>query len=459
MKVDLFSDQRQANRTRVLPLAARMRPTTLDEFVGQQEFLGPGKLLRRMLEADRITSALFYGPPGTGKTSLAHVIAGITRSHFESVNAVSTGVKEVREILRAARDRLETGEQRTILFVDELHRFNRAQQDVLLGDVEEGIIILLGATTENPFFAINTPLISRSQIFQFVELSDGDITDLLNRAVRDKERGFGTHNLELTDKAAALLVAKAGGDARRALTALEVAVLSQLQQSKTNEHVVIDEEVAAQSIQRKAISYDAAGDNHYDTISAMIKSIRAGDPDSAVYWLARMLEGGEDPRYIARRIVIAASEDVGNADPNGLVVAQAAAHATQMIGLPECQLPLAQAAIYLACAPKSNACARAVWDAAEDVRTGKSIRVPKQLQSSGYRGAGRLGAGEGYVSPHDDVPPQGSIPPKGEDGSPPAEGHPGIGKVYYTPKGVGAEANVRRYLENLRQHQTAVTEI
>lgn len=447
MNVDLFSDQRQANRSRVLPLAARMRPATLDEFVGQQEFLGPGKLLRRMLEADRITSALFYGPPGTGKTSLAHVIAGITRSHFESVSAVSTGVKEVREILRAARDRLETGEQRTILFVDELHRFNRAQQDVLLGDVEEGIIILLGATTENPFFAINTPLISRSQIFQFVELSDGDILDLLNRAIRDKERGFGTHTLELTDRAAALLVAKAGGDARRALTALEVAVLSQLQRSKTNEPMVIDEEIAAQSIQRKAISYDATGDNHYDVMSAMIKSIRASDPDSSVYWLARMLEGGEDPRYIARRIVIAASEDVGNADPNGLVVAQAAADAAQMIGLPECQLPLAQAAIYLACAPKSNACARAVWDAAEDVRSGKTIRVPKRLQSSGYRGASRLGAGEGYVSPHE------YVSPAGKDESPPADEHPGIGKVYYTPKGVGAEANVRRYLKNLHQRK------
>lgn len=446
MEVDLFSDQRQTNRLRVLPLAARMRPTNLDEFVGQESFLGKGKLLRRMLEADRITSAIFYGPPGTGKTSLARVIAKMTRSHFETVNAVSTGVKEVREILSAARNRLETAEQRTILFVDELHRFNRAQQDVLLGDVEEGVVILLGATTENPFFAINTPLISRSQIFQFEALSDEHIRQLLRRAAVDEERGLGQHHVELTSQAIEILVKKADGDARRALTALEVAVLSQLQNADAGRPVVVDDVVASQSIQQKAIPYDAAGDSHFDVMSAMIKSIRAGDADSSVYWLARMIEGGEDPRYLARRIVIAAAEDIGNADPMGLVLAQSAADATLMVGLPECQLPLAQAVIYLACAPKSNACAQAVWTAAKDVREGKTQPVPKQYRASGYAGAKRLGAGEGYVSPH------------GASDDQSREGHQGVGKVYYTPAGHGAEASVRRYLESFRRGAEAVSE-
>ena len=436
--MDLFADQRRANRSRVEPLAVRMRPRSLDEFVGQRAFLGEGKLLRRMLEADRITSALFYGPCGTGKTSLAHVIAATTKSHFAHVNAGSVGVKEIREILGDARERLETDGRRTILFVDELHRFNRAQQDVLLNDVEKGLIILIGATTENPFFAVNAPLISRSQIFQFEPLSSDDVKRLMHLALTDTERGLGAYAATLTNEAADHLATTSDGDARRALTALEIAVVSQADRGRGGQSIVIDLETAAESIQRKAIQYDKMGDCHYDAISAMIKSIRGSDPDASVYWLAQMLEAGEDPRYIARRIVIAAAEDIGNADPQGLVVAQAAADATQMIGLPECRLPLAQAAIYLACAPKSNASAKAVWAAAEDVRSGRTIPVPKHLRSTGYAGAKELGSGEGYRYPHD-----------ADDGIVPQD-YLGIERVYYTPTDRGAEAVIREYLARVR---------
>ena len=437
--MDLFADQRKANRARVEPLAVRMRPATLEEFVGQRAFIGEGKLLRRMLEADRITSALFYGPPGTGKTTLAKIIAVISKAHFAPVNAASVGVKEIREILSTARDRLETDGQRTILFVDELHRFNRAQQDVLLNDVEEGVIILIGTTTENPFFAINTPLISRSQIFQFEPLAETDIKTLLKRAARDSERGLGMYRVTLTDEAAAHLATTSDGDARRALTALEIAVLSQIEGAPAESGVVVDLDTAVESIQRKAIQYNVRGDTHYDAISAMIKSIRGSDPDAAVYWLARMLEAGEDPRFIARRIVIAAAEDIGNADPQALVLAQAAAEATQMVGLPECQLPLAQAATYLACAPKSNAAAKAIWAAAEDVRTGRTIPVPRHLRSSGYAGAGRLGSGEGYRYPHD---AKDAIV---------SQDYLGVDKVYYSPSDRGAEALLRQYLAKVHR--------
>ena len=375
--MDLFTDQRRANRSHVEPLAVRMRPRSLDEFVGQQHCLGEGKLLRRMIEADRITSAVLYGPPGTGKTTLAQIIAANTCAKFEEVNAAAVGVKEIRVILAAARERLEADTARTILFVDELHHFNRTQQDVLLGDVEDGVVVFIGATTQNPFFTVNAPLISRSQIFQFEPLSNGEIKLLLNRAAADREHGLGGFDLTLTDEAADHLAAMSDGDARRALAALEIAVLSQMDRPGAGPDIdiIVDLAVAAESIQRKAIPYDAAGDMHYDVISAMIKSIRGSDPDAAVYWLARMLEAGEDPRFIARRIVISAAEDIGNADPQGLMIAQAAADATQMIGMPECQLPLAQAAIYLACAPKSNAAARAIWAAAEDVRNAQTIPV------------------------------------------------------------------------------------
>ncbi len=441
--VDLFSEQRGANRTSAEPLAVRMRPRSLDEFVGQRAFLADGKLLRRTLEADRLTSAVFYGPPGTGKTTLATIIADTTRVHFASINAIAAGVKDLRNILAAARDRLETSCGRTILFVDELHRFNKSQQDVLLGDVETGVVILIGATTENPFFAINAPLLSRSQIFKFEPLSEADIKTLLYRAAADKDRGLGVHNVELAEDAAQHLAITSDGDARRALTALEIAVLSQVgrsapgEPSSQGEPILVDLNTAAESIQRKAIQYDAKGDGHYDAISAMIKSIRGSDPDAAIYWLAQMLEAGEDPRFVARRLVIAAAEDIGNANPQALILAQAAADATLMVGMPECQLPLAQAATYLACSPKSNAAAVAIWSAAKDVREGRTIPVPKHLRGSGYAGAKRLGSGEGYQNPHQ------------QNGAPEQE-YLGVDKSYYTPTDSGAEAILREYLSGLR---------
>ena len=416
-----------------------MRPRTLDEVVGQQAIIGPGKLLRRMLEADRLTSALFYGPPGTGKTTIAHVISGMTGAHFEEVNAAAVGVKEIRAILAAARDRLDSSGKRTVLFVDELHRFSRSQQDVLLNDVEMGTVILIGATTENPFFSINAPLISRSQIFQFEPLSNADITVLLRRAAADANRGLGARRIRLDDDAADHLANMSDGDARCALMALEIAVRSQADGSGDDREIVVDLSVAEESIQKKVIRYDAKGDNHYDAISAMIKSIRGSDPDAAVYWLARMLEAGEDPRYIARRIVISAAEDVGNADPMGLVLAQAAADATLLTGLPECQLPLAQAAIFLACAPKSNACMKAIDAAREAVRSGRTLPVPKALKATGYEGAKVLGAGEGYKYPHD--APGGIV----------AQDYLGVDRKFYHPTDRGAEAKIRETLAEARR--------
>jgi len=435
--VDLFSEQRQANRSGVEPLAVRMRPRTLDEFIGQRHLIGEGKLLRRTLESDRITSALFYGPPGTGKTTLASIIAATTRAHFEELNAASVGVKEVRDILASARDRLESSGQRTILFVDELHRFNRGQQDVLLGDVETGVVILIGATTENPFFAVNAPLISRSQIFQFEPLGNSDVRALLTRALTDRERGLGSYGATINDEAIGHLAVVSDGDARRALSALEIAVLSQANRNGSAP-IVIDLATAEESIQRKAIQYDPTGDAKYDAISAMIKSIRGGDPDAAMYWMARMLEAGEDPRYVARRLVILAAEDIGNADPQGLILAQAAAQATQMVGMPECQLVLAQAAIYLACAPKSNASAVAIWSAMEDVRTGRTVPVPKPLRATGYKGATRLGHGVGYKYAHD--APGGEV----------EQDYLGVDKVYFEPTERGLEAAWRETLKARR---------
>lgn len=436
--MDLFDKQRKAAFEKVQPLAVRMRPATLAEFVGQEHFIGPGMLLRRLLEADRLSSAIFYGPPGTGKTALAHVIATHTRAAFEEANAPAVGVREVREILARARDRLASAGQRTVLFLDEIHRFNRAQQDVLLHDVEAGLIILIGATTENPFFAVNSPLISRSQIFRFEPLSEPHIKTLLHRALTDRQQGVGQYDIDIADEAIEHWATVCDGDARRALTALEVAVLSQIA-SGQSDRVVIDLRTAEQSIQRKALVYDGTGDQHYDVVSAFIKSMRGSDPDAAVYWLARMLEAGEDPRFIARRIVICAAEDVGNADPMALVVASAAAQATEMVGLPECQLPLSQAAIYVACAPKSNASADAIWRAARDVREGRTIPVPKHLRDSHYRGAQRLGHGEGYQYSHDHA------------GGYVEQEYLGVDRVYYEPTDRGAEAAMAAYLKRLRE--------
>ncbi len=434
--MELFREEHDRRRRLAEPLAVRMRPRSLDDFVGQGTLVGEGRLLRRMLAADRLGSAVFYGPPGTGKTTLAHIIAAMTRAHFEEVNAAAVGVKEIRELLADARHRLEADERRTILFVDELHRFSRSQQDVLLGDVESGVVILIGATTENPFFAINAPLVSRSQIFRFEPLEPRHIRALLRRAAEDRERGLGRWNVRLEEDASDLLATMCDGDARRALTALEIAVLSQ--SPVPTDQVVVDRATAAESIQRKALVFDAAGDQHYDAISAMIKSIRGSDPDAAVYWLAYLLEAGDDPRFIARRLVIAAAEDIGNADPQALLVAQAAADATNFIGLPECQLPLAQAAIYLACAPKSNASATAVWTAVEDVRGGRTLPVPRHLRATGYAGAARLGSGQGYQYPHE---AQAGIV---------SQEYLGVERTYYVPTDRGAEADIAARLAAAR---------
>jgi len=438
--MDLFAKQREDALRGVQPLAVRMRPTSLDEFVGQGHFLGPGKLLRRLLDADRLSSAIFYGPPGTGKTTLAEIIAGRTEAAFESANAAAIGVKEVREVLQRARDRLETGEQRTVLFLDEIHRFNRAQQDVLLGDVEDGIVILIGATTENPFFTVNSALVSRSQIFQFEPLSEADIKTLMRRALADCQRGLGRHHPTITDEALDFLATTSDGDARRALAAIEVAVLSQQETSTAPSTskpppITIDLAIAQDSIQRKAIVYDGTGDEHYDAASALIKSMRGSDPDATVYWLARMLEAGEDPRFIARRIAICAAEDVGNADPMALVLANAAVQTTVFVGLPECQLPLAQAAIYIACAPKSNASAVAIWSAVKDVKEGRTIPVPKHLRDSHYRGSRRLGHGEGYQYAHD--APGGVVD----------QDYLGVDRTYYRPTDRGHEKAMAEFLE------------
>jgi putative ATPase len=445
--MDLFGDSRRKNLDRVAPLAVRMRPQTLDEFVGQLHFLGPGKLLRRMLEADRLTSVIFYGPPGTGKTTLAQLIATYTKSHFEQVNAAAVGVKEVRAILDTAKERLGNGGQRTVLFLDEIHRFNRAQQDILLPDVEAGLVLLVGATTENPFFAVNSPLISRSQIFQFSPISEEDIKALIRRAIADRERGYGTLNITIEEDAINLWATMSDGDARRALMALEVAVLSI--KSETTEsgqlttaspiHITLD--IAEQSIQRKAIVYDGTGDEHYDAASALIKSMRGSDPDAAIYWVARMLEAGEDPRFIARRIAILASEDIGNADPRAIIIAAAAFDIVEKIGMPEAQLTLAQAAIYMATAPKSNASTMAISAAMKDVKEGRTIPVPKHLKDSHYQGSKRLGHGSGYKYAHDF-----------KDGYV-EQDYLGVDKTYYTPTDRGYEAEIQKRMEALKNRR------
>ena len=437
LAVDLFADSRQKNLERAAPLAARMRPRTLDEFVGQQHFLGPGKLLRRMLEADRLTSVIFYGPPGTGKTTLAQLIAQYTKSHFDQMNAAGVWVKEVRGILEAAKERLANGGKRTVLFLDEIHRFNRAQQDILLGDVEAGLILLVGATTENPFFAVNSPLVSRSQIFQFSALSEEEITALLRRAVADKERGFGKLDLTVDDDAIALWATMSDGDARRALMGLEVAVLSSGTGGPpvSSQKIDITLDIAEQSMQRKAIVYDGTGDEHYDAASALIKSMRGSDPDAALYWVARMLEAGEDPRFIARRIAILASEDIGNADPQAIVVAAACFDIVEKIGMPEAQLTLGQAAIYMATAPKSNASALGIWAAMKDVREGRTIPVPKHLRDGHYSGSKRLGHGAGYKYAHD------------FEGGFVAQDYLGVPIIYYQPTDRGFEAELQKRLK------------
>jgi len=439
--IDLFNSAENAAVARHAPLAVRMRPRSLEDFVGQRSFLAPGKLLRRMIESDRLTSLIFHGPPGTGKTTLAYVIANTCSCAFQTLHAASASVRDVRAVIERARTELAAADQRTVLFIDELHRFNRAQQDVLLEDVENGTIILIGATTENPYFAINSPLLSRSSVFRFEPLSDEDIIALLRRAVADADRGLGRYSIEAHDDALAHLATISDGDARRALTALEVGVLSQLRAAgDETAAVTFDLQTAAESIQAKAVVYDAAGDQHYDAASALIKSMRGSDPDAAVYWLAKMLVAGEDPRFIARRIAILASEDIGNADPRAISVAAAAFDITEKIGLPECQLTLAQAAIYMACAPKSNAATTAIYAAMDDVREARTIPVPMHLRNAPHPGMRDEGASVGYQYSHD-------YP----GGVSPDQDYLGVDRSYYRPTDRGYEKHIAAYLQYARQ--------
>jgi len=431
--MSLFEQAEAANLRGAQPLAARMRPRTLEEFVGQEHFLGEGRLLRRLLKADRLGSVLFYGPPGTGKTTLARLLAQESRAEFRQLSAVTSGVKELRQVLDEARDTLAATGRRTLLFVDEIHRFNKAQQDVLLHDVEEGVVILVGATTSNPYFAVNSALVSRSQVFEFQPLSPVDIRRLLDRALADPQRGLGAAQVVADDEALDYLAEVCDGDARRALAALEVCVRS------TGERPVrLDRALAAESVQRKAIAYDAAGDAHYDSASALIKSIRGSDPDAALYWLARMLEGGEEVRFLCRRLVILASEDVGNADPHALPLAVAAMQACEFVGLPECQLTLAQAVTYLACAPKSNAATVGIELARRDVREARLLPVPVHLRDRHYAGAQRLGHGEGYQYAH-----------QADEGIA-AQDYLGVEREYYHPVDRGFESELTRRLTAIR---------
>ena len=428
-----------------------MRPRKIAEFIGQRHFLGPDKLLTRMLEADRLSSLIFYGPPGVGKTSLAAVIANHTKAKFHYLSAPAASVKDIREVIGQARDRLAAGRTRTVLFVDEIHRFNRAQQDVLLDDVEAGVLILIGATTENPFFSVNSPLISRSTVFRFEPLSRDDILQLLKAAIDDRERGLGKFNIDADEKALEFLAVMSDGDARKALTALEVGVLSQMArtpeanradrgQSGAGARIKFNLDAAKESIQQKTIDYDGTGDTHYDLASALQKSMRGSDPDATVYWLARILAGGEDVRFIARRIAVCAAEDVGNADPMATVLAAAAVQISEFVGLPEAQLALAQAAIYVACAPKSNAAASAIWQAMADVQQEPTQQVPKHLKDSHYPAAKKAGFGVDYKYPHDY-----------EGGFVPQEYLPAaMKKKYYVPKDRGGEKIMKRYLQKLQ---------
>ena len=437
----LFDDatrQSEPKEDGLTPLAVRMRPRTLDEFVGQQEFVGSGKLLWRMLQADRLSSLIFYGPPGTGKTSLAYVIAHQTQARFEQINAAASGVPEVREIIAGAQRRRRSKGQRTVLFVDELHRFNKAQQDVLLPDVEDGTIILIGATTENPFFTINSPLISRSQIFKFKPLDGDDIKMLLQKAISDNERGLGEYSVELAPEAAELLAEVCDGDARRALSALELGVLTTKPEGGAVKYTLA---VAEESIQQKAIRYDRNEDDHYDAASAFIKSMRGSDPDAALYWMARMLEAGEDPRFIARRMVICASEDVGNAAPMAMVMAASALQGVEFVGMPEAKLILSQAVTYIATAPKSNASTIAVEKAIEDVQTGRTFEVPDHLRDASYPGAKEFGHGEGYKYSHN------------FEGHYVEQDYLPAPRVYYEPSDQGHEREIRRRMEEWKKRK------
>ncbi len=397
--MDLFDYMREQNQKTESPLASRLRPATLEEVVGQKHIIGKDKLLYRAIQADKLSSLIFYGPPGTGKTTLAKVIAHTTHAEFTQINATAAGKKDMEAVVKQAKDAQGMYGKKTILFIDEIHRFNKSQQDYLLPFVEDGTITLIGATTENPYFEVNGALLSRSVIFELKPLEKEDIKTLLLRAVTDQEKGMGAYAAELEEEALEFLADVANGDARAALTAIELGVLTTPRDADGKIHITLD--VASECIQKRVVQYDKDGDSHYDTISAFIKSMRGSDPDAAAYYLAKMLYAGEDIKFIARRIMICASEDVGNADPHAIMVAVSAAQAVERVGMPEAQIILSQAATYVACAPKSNAACVAIDRAMETVRTVKTAPVPPHLRDSHYRGAEKLGRGTGYLYAHD----------------------------------------------------------
>ena len=444
---DLFEKKAKAKGAKLVPLAVRMRPRNLDEFVGQRHILGPGKLLTRAILADRISSLVLYGPPGTGKTALAHVISNATKSRFERINAVTSNVDEMRKLISSARQRKRLTGEKTTLFIDEIHRFNKAQQDVLMPDVEEANVVLIGTTVHNPFFAIVAPLLSRSIVFSLNPLTEEEIITILKNALKDKERGLGKLGIKIEDCALRHLARLSDGDARRALNALELGALSTKPRSIANIEggepdkgrvINFTTKVAEESIQKKAVVYDKDASAHFDTSSAFIKSMRGSDPDATLYWLAKMIYAGEDPRFIARRIVICAAEDVGNADPQATVLANAALQISEFVGLPEARIPLAQAAVYIACAPKSNATYQGIEKALSDVEKGRTLEVPKHLRVGTYPGAERLGHGQDYKYAHNykgHFVKQQYLPGK---------------RKYYIPTAIGYEKKIKEWLERLK---------
>ena len=439
--MDLFTEQTLDNQNKNLPLAVRMRPIKLDELLGQDHILGKTKLLRRAIEADRLNSLILFGPPGTGKTSLAWCIANVTKAHYVAINATTSCVEELRKIILQSKLRAKEDGKRTILFIDEIHRFNKAQQDVLLPDVEEGRLILIGATVHNPYFSLTSALLSRSIVCELKELQVSELQRIINNALKDKERGLGNFKVKLEKKALNFLAKICQGDARRALSALELGVLT-TPESKDG-YINFDLGIAQESIQKKAVVYDHDEDGHYDTASAFIKSMRGSDPDAAIYWMAKMLYAGEDPRFIARRVCILAAEDVGNADPLALVLANAALQISEFVGMPEARIPLAQAVIYVACAPKSNASYLALEKATQDIKENKVQDVPDHLKDASYQGAKKLGHGQGYKYSHDY--PEHYV----------KQQYTSQKVCYYEPTGLGHEAKIKERLEKLRQKDNA----
>ncbi len=435
--MDLFDYMKEQNLKQESPLASRMRPATLEEVVGQEHIIGKDKLLYRAIQADKLGSVIFYGPPGTGKTTLAKVIANTTSARFQQINATVAGKKDMEEVVKEAQSHLGMYGKKTILFVDEIHRFNKGQQDYLLPFVEDGTLVLIGATTENPYFEVNGALLSRSIVFELKPLKKEDICCLLERAATDVEKGMGSYQAVLHEDAKEFLADISGGDARTALNALELGILTTRKSQDGKIH--IDLETAAQCIQKRVVRYDKTGDNHYDTISAFIKSMRGSDPDAAVFYLAKMLYAGEDIKFIARRIMICAAEDVGNADPQALVVAVAAAQAVERLGMPEAQIPLSQAVTYVASAPKSNAACMAIMEAMEAVKTTRTT-VPVHLQDAHYKGSAKLGHGQGYLYAHDypnHYVKQQYMPSELE------------GRSFYHPTGNGYEKNIQEYFKKI----------